>query len=251
MNSRGKLAVVVTGATGAIGTQIALRLAERHYPLWLACRSEQKAEPLIQECINAGAPDAKFVPLDLADDESVKQAAKIIKDFGQELAGLINNAGVMQRHCQHDTQGREITMLVNYWNTRLFTELLLPKIADNGAIVSTTSLTRFWPGECENLIVEESEFSQLGTYGKSKKALTRWMHELAASTEDQRLRINCADPGIVSTSMITMHRWYDHLADKLFRPLIRSPRQGSDPALRAWDSPTSGHIYCRHLTHSL
>lgn len=246
------LPAVITGATGAIGTQISLRLAQQGYPLWLACRSEQKAQSVIQSCLEAGAPEARFLPLDLADEVSVRAAAETLRNAGSQLSGLINNAGIMQRHWQTDAQGRELTMLVNYWHTRLLTELLLPMIADVGAVVSTTSLTRLWPSkDYENLYVDERHFSQLGTYGQSKRALTQWMAQLAASPSGQRLRINCADPGIVSTGMITMHRWYDPLADLLFRPLIRSPRLGSDPALRAWSAPTSGSIYCRHLTHTL
>ncbi len=246
------LAAVVTGATGAIGTQIALRLARRHYPLWLGCRSQDKAEQLIERCKATGAPNANFLPLDLTSEASVRNAAQIIRESGQLMAGLINNAGVMNRHWHTDEHGRELTMLVNYWHTRLFTELVLPLIKDGGAVVSTTSLTRFWPGSNpENLQVAEKEFSQLGAYGQSKKALTGWMRALASSAEGRRLRINCADPGVVSTSMITMDRWYDPLADLLFRPIIRTPRQGSDPAFRAWDALDSGHIYCRFLTHRL
>ncbi len=237
--------VVVTGATGAIGIQIALRLAEEGYPLWLACRSEAKARALLDKL-----PDARFLPLDLADETSVRRVAEILRADGRPLAGVINNAGVMQRRWQTDGQGREITMLVNYWHTRLFTELTLPLIADGGAVVATTSITRLWPGDTP-LDVPERKFSQLGTYGRSKKALTRWMAELAASPEGRRLRINCADPGVVSTGMISMDRWFDPLADLLFRPFIRTPRQGADPALRAFHAPASRLIYSRHLTHPL
>lgn len=242
---------VVTGATGAIGSQIALGLAERGYPLWLACRSRQKAEPLIEQCLTYGSPDVKFLPLELADEASVRAAAGVLSDFGSPLAGLINNAGIMQRHWQADSHGRELTMLVNYWHTRLFTELALPLIADGGAVVSTTSLTRFWPGRSDRLDVDAKHFSQLGTYGLSKKALTKWMRSMAHEPEGRRLRINCADPGIVSTPMISMHRWFDPMADLLFRPFIRSPRQGAIPALRAWSSPASGSIFCLRATHSL
>ena len=44
--------------------------------------------------------------------------------------------------------------------------------------------------------------------------------------------VNAADPGIVSTDIITMHMWFDPLTDLLFRPFIRTPRQGADTAIR-------------------
>ena len=41
------------------------------------------------------------------------------------------------------------------------------------------------------------------------------------------LYVDGADPGIVDTNIITQHRWYDSLADVLFRPLILSPERGA------------------------
>ena len=43
--------------------------------------------------------------------------------------------------------------------------------------------------------------------------------------------VNAADPGIVSTDIITMHMWFDPLTDILFRPFIRTPRQGAATAV--------------------
>lgn len=43
--------------------------------------------------------------------------------------------------------------------------------------------------------------------------------------------MNAADPGIVSTNIITMHMWFDPLTDILFRPFIRTPRKGAATAV--------------------
>ena len=40
-----------------------------------------------------------------------------------------------------------------------------------------------------------------------------------------------ADPGIVSTDIITMHQWFDPLTDIFFRPFIRTPMQGASTAV--------------------
>ncbi|MCF0207615.1 MAG: oxidoreductase, partial [Bacteroidales bacterium] len=55
--------------------------------------------------------------------------------------------------------------------------------------------------------------------------------------------INASDPGVVNSNMISMHRWFDPLADKFFRPFIKTPAQGAMPAINALFAKSSGNIY--------
>ena len=152
-----------------------------------------------------------------------------------------------QRRYAADAQGRELSLAVNYHNTRLLTDLLLCT-GRLRRVVFTTSLTRFyyrpWRYRAE---ATADTFHQLRTYGLSKRAITDYAARLHASG---RVEVTCADPGVVDTGMITMQRWYDPLANIIFRPFIRSPRRGAVPALRALAGP-SGYIYCAHLRHPL
>lgn len=233
--------VLLTGATGGIGQEIAAALAAKGERLILGCRNAEKARGLASRL--PGAHDV--VELDLADEQSVKDVARALE--GRILKGIIHNAGTMERRYRTDNQGREMTMTVNYRNTRLLTELLMPQMEKEGRIVFTTSLTRFLPVKTNSLEVSEKDFSQLLTYALSKKALTRYAAELAA----QGVGVNCADPGVVDTGMISMDRWFDPLADVLFRPFIRNARKGAEPTLRAFSSPRTGLIFCRRRTHRL
>lgn len=242
------LPVVVTGATGGIGTEIALALASLGVPMILPCRNEKKYETL-RERILAAYPAAQisYVALDLNRAQSVRDAAAAIA--GKQLAGIVNNAGIMCRHFTLSADGSETTLNVNYFNTRLFNELLLPQIAHGGALVFTTSVTRK-AGHTDVLPEEvtEKDFSQLGTYGLSKKLITRYALALAPEAAAYGVRVNCADPGIVNSGMITMHRWYDPLANIFFRPFIRPARKGAVPALRALFSPLTARIFTlRHI----
>ena len=45
------------------------------------------------------------------------------------------------------------------------------------------------------------------------------------------ITVNAADPGIVSTNIIRMDMWFDPLTDILFRPCIRTPKQGAATAV--------------------
>lgn len=249
-----KLPILLTGATGAIGTAAARELLRRGESVILACRDERRGATLV-ESLRREFPQARveLTRLDLASEKDVREGAARLA--GRPLKALVNNAGIMNRSFRLDADGRESTLGVNYFNTRLLTELLLPQIADGGAIVFTTSLTRYMWRTRRQLPerVEERDFSQLGTYGLSKTLLTRWAARLAVDVAARGIRVNCADPGIVNSSMISMKRWFDPLADIFFRPFIRSPRRGAEPALRALYAPAgaSAAIYCRRRRHRL
>lgn len=234
---------LLTGATGAIGHQIAYALARQKKPLILACRNMGQAEKLQSELrkITPGLA-VSIVHLDLEDENSVRNAAKEIADT--PLAAIINNAGVMNRRFRTLKNGKEATVTVNFLHTKLLTELLLANVVRGGAVTFTTSLTRhFIRKRNYSIDVRPDDFSQLGTYALSKRAVTDYSFTLSMRLHERGIKVNCADPGIVDTGMICMDRWFDSLADKLFRPFIRNPKSGAKPMLRALASNRSGYIY--------
>ena len=66
----------------------------------------------------------------------------------------------------------------------------------------------------------------LKNYGSTKLLLWRYSIELSKKCGD-KIVVEMADPGVVNTGIITMHRWYDPLADLFFRPFIKSPERGA------------------------
>lgn len=246
---------LLTGATGAIGKEIARDLASKGEKLILAVRNTDKAEALRKQ-LEEEFPQSQpivVIKLDLADERSVRNIVDSLdKGHIGDLKGIINNAGVMNRSYSVDLQGREMTMAVNYSNTRLLNELLKERVEWGGVIVFTTSLTRFLHlGKNYPVSFDSRQFSQLGTYGRSKRMITEYARQLAKEMEFKKVRVNCADPGIVDTGMISMQRWYDPIADIFFRPFIRSPRKGAEPALRATFSTLTSKIFCRRQIHNI
>ena len=237
------LPVIVTGATGAIGTAITRRLADEGVKVILAVRSEEKFRTLA-DMLKKRNPEAnvEFLHLDLNDSRSVMEAVNAL--HGRQLAGVINNAGVMMRDFTLSPDGPETTLNVNFFNTRLFNLLLLPQVAQGGGMVFTTSQTRL-AGRRHNLptSVSAETFGQLKTYALSKKLITRFAAEFAPVAAREGVNVNCADPGVVDSDMISMHRWYDPLANIFFRPFIRRPAKGAIPALRALASDRRGLIF--------
>lgn len=237
------LPVLVTGASGSIGREICRALGRLGVPLIMACRSELRFADTFSGLLReVPALQATFLKLDLNSSVSVTEAVNSLK--GVALAGIVNNAGTMERHFSLSPDGPETTMNVNYHNTRLLNQLLLPQVAPGGAVVFTTSLTRRrWGKKHLPATVSERSFGQLTTYSLSKAWITRFAAEFAEEGTRCGVRVNCADPGVVDSSMIRMDRWFDPIADVIFRPLIRTPRNGAVPAIRALLSSETARIF--------
>jgi Short-chain dehydrogenases of various substrate specificities len=223
--------IIVTGATGGIGAVVTRTLAAQGQSVVMACRNVAKAEALRTEIL-AATPDARIDirALDLTSLASVRAFSQELGDGPVEA--LFHNAGVISRGYSLTGDGLENTFSVNYFAPFLLTQLLLPRMTPDARVVCMVSLTcRFVQVDEAALRPEAKDFSQLGTYARSKLALLHFSLELARRYPG--LRVNLADPGIVNSGIITMGRWFDPLADVLFRPFIKSPEKGAVPPLGA------------------
>ncbi|MBX7097674.1 MAG: SDR family oxidoreductase [Myxococcaceae bacterium] len=120
--------VVVTGASSGIGRTSALELARRGHRVVLACRSLEKATPVLQEVRRASPTGAgELLPLDLANLASVQRFARDYLDRGWPLHVLLNNAGVAG-HRGTTEDGFELQFGTNHLGHFLLTELLLPRL---------------------------------------------------------------------------------------------------------------------------
>lgn len=249
-----KTTYIVTGATGGIGAAIVKQLIGRaetekqSAEIILACRNSKKAENLIstlQAQSQCEYAQLRFIQLDLESLDSVKEFAATIKRENIKISTLFNNAGTMPGKMNLTVDGHESATQVNYIATRLLTESLLNNIADGGSIVFTTSLTRHFTrlhSDWENRSI--NHHSRFITYGRSKRLITDYAMQLARQLAEREIRVNCIDPWIVDSSMITLGiGWIDTLSDKLFRPLIHKPEQAAETAIKAAFSPVSGKIF--------
>ena len=87
--------MLVTGANTGIGRVTARELARRGAQVFLACRSEERTQPVLDE-IRAATPGAQveWLPLDLGDFASVRNCAALFLQRGLPLHVLVNNAGL-------------------------------------------------------------------------------------------------------------------------------------------------------------
>ncbi|KAI0408923.1 putative estradiol 17 beta-dehydrogenase [Xylaria palmicola] len=125
---------IVTGSNSGIGKETARVLYAKHAKVYIATRSETKAQQAIQD-IQKSAHSSKgsliFLPLDLADLVSVKAAAETFLSREDKLHTLFNNAGVFVSPVEpppKTAQGYELALGVNCIGAHLFTQLLTPRL---------------------------------------------------------------------------------------------------------------------------
>ena len=223
--------IIVTGASGSMGAAAVEALVAGGHPVVMACRNLAKASD-VRDGVFSRHPSAEIDirQLDLSSMESVRRFAASVKSGS--VAALFNNAGVMDRRFRLTRDGLENTMSVNYFGPWLLTNLLLDKLPADARIVNMVSLTcRFAHIDVHSIFPTEKGYGQLRNYSRSKRALLSFSQELAR--RHPLLRVNVADPGIVASNMIDLGRWFDPLADALFKPFCKKPAQGVAPALAA------------------
>ena len=227
---------IITGADGGMGTEITRAVAFAGYHVIMASCRPQRAEALRRTLMHDQSGlqiEVRYV--DLASLASVADFADRLITDHERIDLLMNCAGTMEtgRHITED--GLERTVSVNYVAPYLLTRKLVPLMHRGSRVVNMVSCTYaighldfpdfFHKGR-------RGSFWRIPIYSNTKLALTLFTLDLARRVQDRGIVVNAADPGIVSTDIITMHAWFDPLTDLFFRPFIRTPRQGADTAIR-------------------
>ncbi len=228
-----KSKIIVTGATGSIGLAVVKSLLSKDLPVIMACRNIRKADSQRDNLIKQFPhSEIDILELDLNSLASIRAFVEEIKNQGFKVDKLLNNAGIICRDFTVNDDGFETTLAVNYLGPLYLSKLMIPLMDDDFNIVNTVSVTRGVSKLDEHFFdLDKKRFSQLGTYGKAKYAL--FLSSLTLSETIKNGSVNLTDPGVVDSNMISMHRWFDPLADVLFRPFCKSPEKGAIPAVNA------------------
>lgn len=140
--------VIVTGASRGIGRAVAEAAAAEGARLAVTATRRANLDSLLARLEAAGA-HAHPVALDLADPASVDAAASEAVAALGRVEGLVNNAsllGARRPLAEYPMDEWEHVMAVNLTGTLRLTQLVLPAMADGGAVVNITSGAAGRPG---------------------------------------------------------------------------------------------------------
>ncbi len=230
---------LVTGANAGIGFETAKILAARGAQVILACRDPGRATAAMNR-IRADVPHAElsFQPLDLADLDQVRDAAKAVL-AGPRIDVLVNNAGVMIPPKTLTKQGFELQFGVNHLGTFAFTGLVHGHVEDR--IVITASLAHKGGQIDFSDLSAARSYHKLSRYQASKLANLLHMFELdrrlsAAGRSTQA--IGC-HPGVAITELTRHLPMPLRTLTPLAAPFFNSAAQGAWPTLQG---ATGAHV---------
>jgi retinol dehydrogenase-12 len=241
---------LVTGANTGIGRATAVGLARRGARVHLACRSEAKTRPVIEEIVRNGSGangTASYLHLDLSDLSSVRACARAFLDRGEPLHGLVNNAGVAgQRGTTAD--GFELTFGVNHLGHFLLTSLLLDhlKASAPARVVNVSSQAHYQAKglDFDALRRPTRSLTGLAEYAVSKLCNVLFTQELARRIDGSGLTTYALHPGAIASDIWRRIPWPVRPALKLF---MTGPEQGARTTLYCATAPelagASGRYY--------
>lgn len=229
--------VFITGANTGLGYEAAKVLAGKNARVIIGCRSKDKAQRAREEILAVhGEADVDIVAINLADLESVGEAAAVIAKE-ERLDILINNAGIMVPPFELTQDGFESQLGVNHLGPFALTGLLLDKLrATPGArIVSTSSIAHKRGKILFDDINADKQYNTMARYAMSKLANLYFAYELQrrlSAAGDDVISV-AAHPGIADTELSRYFPRALMLAAPLFRPLLNTAAQGAWPTLCA------------------
>lgn len=201
-----KLAIV-TGATGGLGLETALGLAEAGAEVILAGRNPTKgrnAEALIRKRINGAK--VRFEAVDLASLASMMTFADRMLAVGRPIDILVNNAGVMApRERGVTADGFETQLGTNYLSHFALTARLLPLLsAAKARVVQLSSIAhRSGKIHLDDLSFDQG-YKPFPVYGQSKLASLMFTIELdrRSTAKGWGLTSVAAHPGFARTDLV-------------------------------------------------
>ena len=197
--------VIVTGATGGIGSSVVEKFIEAKATVLATGRNTTKLEELKNNFKNL-----KTLRFDASKHEDIE---KFIDNSSNELGGnidiLINNAGINQDNLsiRMDIEEWKKVIDINLTSTFLLSKFAIKKMLKNkyGKIVNITSVI----GHTGN--VGQSN------YAASKAAIISMSKSLALEYAKKNITVNCISPGYITTNMTDQinEKWKEIIKSKI------------------------------------
>ncbi len=239
-------AYIITGPTSGIGYTTALELA-KYGTVVLVGRNQGKLDG-VRETIERAGQHAVTVACDLSDLASVRRAAEQIIALRLPLAGLVNNAGIMEMRATRNAQGWDTAFATNHLGPFLLTESLMPHLPDDANVVFVCSAVedperrpavvagfrggRYISAEASARGEWEPGGSALpggDAYATSKQCDLATV--LAFARETPRLRFNAVEPGFSPATSLSRD------ANVFLRFLGKYVLSPLAPFIKYWSTP--------------
>ncbi|KAI0153403.1 hypothetical protein BJ166DRAFT_532715 [Pestalotiopsis sp. NC0098] len=209
---------LVTGGYAGVGFELCKILYAHNATIWIAGRSEAKAQKAIasmREASRSSKGSVQFLSLDLSDFATIKPAVELFTAKEQRLDVLVNNAGVMfPPEGSLDAQGNDLQAGTNCLGHYLLYQLLVPLLTKTAASSPTATVRVAWAGSiavhisCPQphgvVLNDDGSMNDRGSrmnYGQTKVGNVFLAHELAKQTPENGIVHASFNPGNLQTEL--------------------------------------------------
>ncbi|MEL6869091.1 MAG: SDR family NAD(P)-dependent oxidoreductase [Pseudomonadota bacterium] len=216
--------VVVTGASGGIGSAVVKGCLEHGASVTAIARNQQKLDALVPD----GHPRLTTICADLAETNTVSDWVDAIADVG-DVDVLVNNVGVMLHDYATNAAGIDRQFATNLLNPYLMTQALIERdiLKADGAVVTVASGGMYMAPLTITKLATDAADQHDGTtaYAVQKRAqvvLTDYWQQRFGPTGRQ---FHVMHPGWVDTAGVQQSL---PTFRKILRPLLRNAAEGAD-----------------------
>ena len=183
--------VLITGASGGIGRELAYIFAQKKHHLVLVARSKDKLEQIAKECITQYGIEATVFTHDLSDPKSAERLYQDVQQNGISIDVLVNNAGFGQFGSFVKGDFAKTMEMINLNVTTLvaLTSLFVKEMVarNQGQILNIASTAAFQP------------VPNFAVYGATKAFVLNFTEALHYELKDTKISVSALCPGPTST----------------------------------------------------
>ena len=184
---------LITGASGGIGSEIALRLAADGYNIAACYFTDDKSAKVLEEKLSLTGAKYKFYKADAADYNQIKEVFADAAEFFGGVSVLVNNAGISQTKLFTDITEEEFDRItaVNFKSVFNCCKFAVPYMVNQkqGKIINISSMWGVCGASCETV------------YSATKAAVIGFSKALARELAPSNIQVNCVAPGAINTKM--------------------------------------------------
>lgn len=185
--------VIVTGASGGIGSEIAALFALNGYNVVINYNSNETAALSLCSALSEKGAAVVAFKADVSDSSQANELVDFAKKNFGSIDILVNNAGVAQQKLFTDITDEDFDRMFNVNVKSVFNccRAVLPHMIHNkyGRIVNISSMWGICGASCEV------------HYSASKAAVIGLTKALAKEVGPSGITVNCIAPGLIDTPM--------------------------------------------------
>ena len=182
--------LIVTGAAGGIGSQIAKNASENNYRVGLMDLDEKKLGDLTKLI-----PNSIALPTDITDEKSITES---INSFGSSVDALVNCAGIVRFGdlLEQDVKDFRDVINVNLLGCFIVSCAVARAMIKNGGgnIVNISSIS----GGKHPAI-------HSGAYASAKAGIVMLTEQMSLEWGKEGIRVNAVSPGFINAGMAASH----------------------------------------------